>query len=124
MESRKLMITLSLLLPGLLCAAVLTSAEGIKARMKARLPMILELKAKGLIGENFDGYLEVIGNHKENEDVIQAENSDRRQVYEAIAKQQGTTAELVGRRRALQIAQNANSGEWLQEANGKWYQKK
>jgi hypothetical protein len=45
-------------------------------------------------------------------------------VYEAIAKQQGTTLELVGKHRAIQISDKARPGEWLQDANGKWYQKK
>jgi hypothetical protein len=33
------------------------------------------------------------------------------------------TADVVGRRRALQIAENAKPGEWLQDAGGKWVQK-
>ena len=124
MKTKYVMITIALLLSGVLLRAVPTLAEDIKAQMKARLPIILELKAKGIIGENSAGYLEFVGTTREKEDVVAAENSDRRQVYEAIAKQQGTTAELVGQRRALQIAQKANPGEWLQDADGKWYQKK
>ena len=34
-----------------------------------------------------------------------AENKDRQTVYNAIAKQQGTAAELVAERRAIQIAE-------------------
>jgi uncharacterized protein YdbL (DUF1318 family) len=54
---------------------------------------------------------------------VDAENNDRQLVYDAIAKQQGTAAEVVGRRRALQIADNAKPGEWIQDAGGKWVQK-
>jgi uncharacterized protein YdbL (DUF1318 family) len=99
-------------------------ADDIKTRMKNRLPTILELKAKGIVGENNKGYLEFIGGKKEKADVVAAENEDRQAVYEAIAKQQSTTVELVGKRRALQISQKADSGDWLQDASGKWYQKK
>jgi hypothetical protein len=91
--------------------------------MKKRLPVIVELKNKGIVGENNKGYLEFIGNQKAKADVVAAENKDRRTVYEAIAKQQGTTAELVGKRRALQIANKANKGEWVQDAGGQWQQK-
>jgi uncharacterized protein YdbL (DUF1318 family) len=98
-------------------------ADDIKARMKNRLPTILELKAKGIVGENNKGYLEFIGGKREKADVVAAENEDRKAVYEAIAKQQGTTVELVGKRRALQISQKADSGDWLQDAKGNWYQK-
>jgi len=31
--------------------------------------------------------------------------------------------ELVGKHRAIQIADKARTGEWLQDADGKWYQK-
>ncbi len=92
--------------------------------MIERLPIIISLKDKGLVGENNQGYLEFVGDQKERADVIDAENKDRRTIYEAIAKQQGTTVEVVGKHRAVQIANKARPGEYLQDANGKWYQKK
>jgi uncharacterized protein YdbL (DUF1318 family) len=98
-------------------------AESIKARMKARLPAILELKEKGVVGEDKNGLLQFVGQKKEKEDLIAAENADRKKVYSHIAKQQGTTAQLVGERRALQIAKKAKPGTWLQDQSGKWYQK-
>jgi uncharacterized protein YdbL (DUF1318 family) len=92
--------------------------------MKNRLPVLKELKAKGIAGEDNKGYVQFVGAKKEKADVIAAENKDRKTVYAAIAKQQGTTAELVGKRRAIQIAKKANPGEWVQDASGKWLQKK
>ncbi|MEJ2165402.1 MAG: YdbL family protein [Desulfobacterales bacterium] len=100
-----------------------SSASDIKQRMIARLPVIKSLKDKGIVGENNRGYLEFIGKKKEKAEVVAAENKDRKLVYEAIAKQQSTTVEVVGRHRAAQIAEKAQSGEWLQDANGKWYKK-
>lgn len=98
-------------------------ADDLKARMKQRLPDILKLKAGGIIGENNRGYLEFVGGEKTGADVVAAENGDREKVYNAIARQQGTTAEKVGTRRAIQIAQKADPGEWLQNGNGTWYRK-
>ena len=95
----------------------------IKARMKDRLPRIIELKVGGIIGENNQGFLAFIGGNQSEQALIDAENQDRQLVYGAIAKQQGTTAEVVGRRRALQIAENAKPGEWIQDAGGRWVQK-
>ena len=60
---------------------------------------------------------------KEKEDVVAAENADRRDVYKAIAKQQGATVEVVGKRRALQIAEKASPGEWIQDKSGQWIKK-
>lgn len=98
-------------------------AQGVKERMKARLPEIVALKSSGLIGENNQGLLEFIGKANEKQALVAAENSDRQQIYAAIAQQQGTTAQLVGQRRASQIAEKAGTGEWLQDGNGNWYPK-
>ncbi|MCF6156989.1 MAG: DUF1318 domain-containing protein [wastewater metagenome] len=98
-------------------------AEDIKARMKERLPAIKELKAKGIVGENNKGYLEFIGDVKEGEDIVNDENNDRKEVYKAIAAQQGIPADIVSKRRAMQIADKAAPGEWLQNENGEWYKK-
>ena len=99
-------------------------ANDIKARMQERLPTIVQLKSEGVIGENNRGYLEFIpGTTQKQAGVITAENSDRDAVYSAIAKQQGTTKQLVGQRRAIQIGERASSGEWLQDTSGKWYKK-
>lgn len=124
MKPRALKKMLAFFLIGFLIAATTAMADDIKTRMKNRLPEIVELKAQGIVGENNRGYLEFIGGKKAKPDVVAAENEDRKAVYEAIAKQQGTTAELVGKRRALQIAQKADPGEWVQDANGNWIQKK
>ena len=100
-----------------------SSADDIKARMIQRLPVIGELKAKGIVGENTSGYLEFTGTNREKNDVVTAENDDRRSIYGTIAKQEGATIEFVGKRRAQQIAKRANKGEWLQDESGKWHRK-
>jgi uncharacterized protein YdbL (DUF1318 family) len=123
MKQRTLTKILALVLIGTFVAGISASADDIKARMKNRLPVIKELKAKGIVGEDNKGNLKFVGEKQANADVVAAENKDRKTVYEAIAKQQGSTAELVGKRRALQLAKKANKGEWVQDANGKWLQK-
>ena len=116
-------VILATLLCTVFVAGAFASAKEIRQRMIARLPAIKELKANGIVGENNKGFLEFVGQQKEKQDIVEAENQDRAQVYTAIAEQQGTTAELVGKHRAVQIADKAQRGEWLQDANGKWYQK-
>lgn len=106
--------------PGFAGAADFTA---IKARMKERLPVIMSLKAQGIVGENNRGYLELLKDDPSRADVVEAENRDRRAVYEAIARQENTKLEVVEKHRAAQIERKADSGEWLQDATGKWYQK-
>jgi len=99
-------------------------ADDIKARMQQRLPTIVKLKSEGLVGENNKGYLEFVpGAAQKEAGIISAENNDRETVYGAIAKQQSTSHQLVGERRANQIGQNASPGSWLQDSSGKWYRK-
>ncbi|MGD8883534.1 MAG: YdbL family protein [Desulfobacterales bacterium] len=124
MKKRPFLTILTFVLIGFFIVGVSASADDIKTRMKKRLPVIKALKAEGIVGEDNQGYLQFVGGKKEKADVIAAENNDRKTVYAAIAKQQGTTAELVGKRRAMQIAKKANPGEWVQDASGKWIQKK
>jgi len=124
---RKFFIISILLSLSVLCVAgalAFAGSKEIKARMKARVPVINSLKDNGIVGESYRGYLEFVGSKKPGGDVVDAENSDRKKVYSAIAKQQGVNAELVGKRRAKQIAQRAKPGHWIQNENGKWYQKK
>lgn len=104
-------------------ASVFGGEAEIKERMKERLPVINDLKVDGIIGENNKGYLEFLSDKREGEDVVNEENSDRRKVYEAIARQHGSTTENVGIQRAKKIIQRAAPGEWLQDDRGNWYQK-
>ena len=98
-------------------------ADDIKARMKSRLPTITQLKSEGVIGEDNRGYVDFVSSTRKQVSLVKAENTDRKKVYSAIARQQETSAQLVGERRAKQIAERAKSGEWLQDESGKWYKK-
>ena len=114
---------LTMLLIGFFALGAAAFADDIKARMKNRLPVITQLKSQGIVGEDNAGFLQFVGDKKVSADVVAAENKDRQTIYRAIAKQQGTTAELVGKRRALQIAKRAAPGEWVQDAGGNWIQR-
>ena len=103
--------------------ATAVAGNGIKARMKARLPAIRELKDSRLAGENNQGFLEFLENAIENRGVVESENSDRRMVYDAIANQQGIQADAVGRLRAIKNAERARPGDMIQNKNGDWIQK-
>lgn len=106
----------------LLLAGPPATAQGLKERMAARLPVIDDLKARGIVGENNQGYLEFVGS-PEKAEVVAAENTDRREAYAAIARQTGASTEAVGRQRAAQIAQKSMPGVHLQKPDGAWYTK-
>ena len=96
----------------------------VKQRMAQRLSTVDALRDRGAVGENNRGFLEARGtlSAAENQTVAD-ENSDRSAVYAALAQQTGSSADLVGRARAKQIAQGSKPGVWLQRESGDWYKK-
>jgi len=125
---RKLKITAALL-GGvfLLAAAVQAESVELKERFLQRKPLLEKLKTLEWIGENNLGFLAFrssTGQSEENAQAVQAENEDRTTVYMEIAVKLNTSAEEVGKRRAVQIAALAAVGHWLQDADGNWVQKK
>ncbi|MCG8633694.1 MAG: YdbL family protein [Desulfobacterales bacterium] len=98
-------------------------SEGIKARMKQRLPVISDLKAKGIVGETNRGYLGFVGGKKIKADVVAAENKDRKAIYKHIAKQQNVSLELVEKRRAKILTDRTKKGRFFQNDAGSWIKK-
>ncbi len=96
---------------------------GVKERMKERLPVIAQLKTKGIIGENNQGYLGFVSGTRENEALIAAENKDRKAVYTYFAKQQNTKLEVVEQVQGKRKAEKAKPGEFIQNAGGSWVKK-
>lgn len=96
----------------------------IRARMEQRISDVNAIKNKGVAGENNRGYLEARGAPASaDQQVMQAENADRRQVYAAIAAETGSSTDEVGRQRAVQLAGLARPGQWVQGADGSWRKK-
>jgi len=100
-----------------------STAQGIKERMKQRLPAIVALKAQGIVGENNLGYLAFVTAQKSQESIVASENKDRKTIYAYIAKQQKTTLAVVEKRRAIALSQRAAAGEFIQKADGSWIKK-
>ena len=114
----------TVMLSGSLALNAAEDLGAVKARMEQRIAPLNALKARGVVGENNQGFVEARGNASgADQNVIAAENADRRTVYAAIAAQTGATPATVGRQRAQQIAAIALSGHWIQDPNGTWRQK-
>lgn len=110
----------------LLASAALAqdSEDTIKARMQDRLPQIVTLKVSGNVGENNKGFLEQRGAlNAQQTALMNAENTDRRALYNVLASRLGYSVAVIGEQRAIQIRNNAVAGEWLQAPDGSWYKK-
>lgn len=98
--------------------------DAIKARMQERLPQIVALKVSGNVGENNKGLLEQRGAlNADQTKLMNAENTDRRALYNILASRLGYSSAVIGEQRAIQIRNNAVAGEWLQAPDGSWYKK-
>jgi uncharacterized protein YdbL (DUF1318 family) len=90
-----------------------------------RFDKLQVLKAKGTIGENNRGYVEVLNPNQEAEALVQAENKDRRLIYQTIERQNNLTNALETIEKVFAQVQRdkASSGEKIQEESGRWMTK-
>jgi uncharacterized protein YdbL (DUF1318 family) len=96
----------------------------IAARLKARVAQVDQLKVAKLVGENNKGFLEQRGAlSPQQTELMNAENNDRRALYNIIATRNGVSVAVVGAQRAEQIRNNSANGVQLQSAAGDWYEK-
>jgi uncharacterized protein YdbL (DUF1318 family) len=111
----------SFLLAGSLHADSAGEAAG---RIIQRLAQIDAMKSSGEVGEDAKGYLaerKPLEGRKAS--IVTSENADRKLIYAEVASRTGQSEIEVGAQRALQIAERALSGVWLQKSSGEWYQK-
>ena len=121
--SRTFVLSATLLIAGAVASFAADDLGTVKVRMEERMPQIDDLKARGVVGENNRGMMDLRGGDVEAGDAVAAENRDRGIVYTEIARQTRTSAEQVGRHRARQIAAASAPGVWLQKDDGTWYKK-
>ena len=111
-----------LILPGALLAQE-TKMDKLRDRFKQRYPQVQELKKAGVVGETSDGYLDYVKKKDPKAaDLVDAENADRKRLYESIAKEKGTTVDLVASQAAKRNFAKAADGEYLKE-DGTWKKK-
>jgi uncharacterized protein YdbL (DUF1318 family) len=106
-----------------------TITPDVKAALEARKGRFSELKAlkaKGLVGESNRGYVEAISGGADVKALVNAENKDRKAVYQAIVEQNelgdGVLATVEGVFAGVQ-RDKAVAGEKIQEPSGNWVTK-
>ena len=111
------------LVSAVLVTGTMAMAGGIKERMLQRQPILLDLKDRGIIGETSAGYLGFVTAPSSGQEVVAAENQDRKTIYAQIAQQQNISAELVARRRGLVLIERTSPGHFYQDGSGRWVKK-
>jgi len=115
---------ISLLLISFLTLSSANADSNLTNRMKARLPEVLSAKNNGVIGENVDGMLLVrTKSSKEVGNLVNAENKDRKNLFELLAKKTGGETSDVAKKFAKGIASKAKKGHWFKKSSGNWVSK-
>jgi len=114
-----------LIMIGSLGVAAAQGMASVKSRMAVRQSAVNKLKVQKLVGEDRKGFLAVLDEElsAEMKDLVAAENTGRRIIYEQVAKGTYATRAMVGIQRAKQIADRSVPGIMLQNQQGNWYEK-
>jgi uncharacterized protein YdbL (DUF1318 family) len=83
------------------------------------------LRKSGVIGERYDGLLELRDSSASSEArrMVKDVNAKRSKIYEKRAKEQGVPVGQVGRVFAQEIFQKAPKGTWFLGEDGRWTRK-
>ncbi len=103
-------------------------ADAVFRRLREREPQIAKCLADGLAGESNQGFLV---NRLESDTpgasvvqfLIDMDNADRLELMQRIAERQKLTPEQVRAGWAVRTAERRPAGTWLEDADGRWYQK-
>lgn len=93
---------------------------------RSRYEQLQDLKKQGLVGENNKGYISVLKHNIDIIGVIEAENQDRKVIYETIAVQNQLGSGAIGvieKAFANVQREKARPGEKVQLENGDWVSK-
>ena len=99
------------------------SLDEIKNSIRARAETVRAMKTAAAIGEDSRGYLAVVdAKSMEAKRVVEAENADRKALYEKDAASEGRTLKEIEAAYARAWHKKAQAGDWL-EQGGKWTRK-
>ena len=90
-----------------------------------RFDELRQLKSAGALGENNKGYVEVLQAQGNATTIADAENKDRRVIYQTIAEQNGLEDALSTIEKVFSQVQHdkAESGDKVQDEDGQWVAK-
>lgn len=92
---------------------------------RARFDSLADLKNKGMVGEDNQGYAKALVSAPEVEVIVAEENNDRRVLYTTIAAQNNLAGEMGTIEKVFAEVQRdkAKPGEMVQDDNGQWVTK-
>ncbi len=105
-----------LIVLGLALAMLLPAAPALAGKLN-------DLRAAGVVGERFDGFLELRDSGAADaKTFVEQVNAKRRKIYKKRANENSATLDQVGQIYAKEIMGKAPKGTWFKGKNGKWAQ--
>jgi uncharacterized protein len=110
--------------PGATQPTTAATTQARRERFHERAPQLNQLKAAGIIGETNDGFVDFVNQPLAAlQPLVDAENSDRREVYQYLAQQRSTTPQAIAAHNAQRLNDKAPAGTYFRAADGKWAKK-
>ena len=91
-----------------------------------RFDLLRGFKEKGIIGEDNKGYVQLLSDNGEAKRIVDAENEDRRFIYEKIVEQNNLPKDALATVEKVfaQVQRDkANPGDKIQNDDGQWINK-
>ena len=87
-----------------------------------RFDQLKNLKARGIVGEDNRGYVEMLGNDSSAASLAESENHDRKVIYKAIEVQNNLSGEMETIEKVFAQVQRdkASPGDKIQMEDGAW----
>ncbi|OPL12608.1 MAG: hypothetical protein AVO39_11455 [delta proteobacterium MLS_D] len=128
MNVKRFLTILMLLFPVIALATGVQAEDrdGIINSMKERYPALLQAKEQGLIGEARDGFVGLVRQDVPDaaKTLVESENSDRRMLFQIIARDTSATNEEVARQNGIRMYLLARDNHFLQDRNSQWVLKR
>jgi uncharacterized protein YdbL (DUF1318 family) len=97
----------------------------LQERFKDRYADLQKLLSAGKVGETPAGTVEAVGGGLDQaaRKTVDAENADRAELYQILAKEIGTTAEKVAHINGARRIKELRSGQYYKDDEGRWQKK-
>ncbi|WP_045210868.1 YdbL family protein [Desulfonatronovibrio magnus] len=107
-------------------SAYAQNKDQITASMRDRHPSLLDAKNRGLVGEAWTGLVALVdaGAPGDVQALVNAENNDRRALFQIIAAETGTSVEEVARQNRIRMYRLAEDSHFIQDQNRQWVRKR
>ena len=92
--------------------------EAAAARRRDRRPQLSGWEAKGVVGENRSGLVEMKGADLNAQSLVQEENSDRMVIYQVVAEKNGSSIDAVQDLYAKRLQDDAPAGTPIEGPSG------